>query len=40
MYDALADGRVAYGRGTERKRDTTPLITAIERVVTRARAAA
>ena len=41
MYDALAAGRIApEGKGTERRRGTVPLVAAIERIVTRIRAAA
>jgi len=41
MYEAIADGRVAYeGKGTERKHGTVPLVAAIERIVTRVQAAA
>lgn len=41
MYDALADGRVAYEeKGAERRRGTTSLAAAIERIVTRAQVAA
>ncbi len=41
MYEAIADGRIAFAAGgTERRRGTVPLVTAIERIVTRVRAAA
>jgi uncharacterized protein YbjT (DUF2867 family) len=40
MYDAIATGRIAPEEGTERRRGTVPLIDAVDRIVTRMRAAA